>query len=287
MMSEPDESGSNSSRDLVLSMLLLGAALAVAVALFTCSGPSMSGGASGGSVRSSAASNSPSAQSTASPIASASPSALPSAAPSSQAATEPPPAATSPSKRKDLVIAFQPSHQADTSDDPSWKEYVICGDIVDRAIARLPEYTCVKAWDTKHGLTGSNNYRPSPTNTRAFDKELAISNTADADVFVAVHVDSGALSHWLLGEVLPGDARGRRLCSGLLGSLGGELGWKEREPRQVRLYSLEPTRNRAKYRCLLEIGDNEKDRTFLEKPKNRDRIAEAIADGIRDFDASR
>jgi hypothetical protein len=256
-------------------------AAAIALAFSAVGGPSSRGGAvpPAGSVSTTASAESSMAS------ASSVPSRNPANAPNAAAlpATTPPPPAAKP--KKALIIAFQPAHQADTSNDPSFKEHIICGDIVDRAIVALPEYTCVKAWDIKDGLTGSNNYRPKPTNTKAFDKELAIANDAGADVFVAVHVDSGALDNWLLGEVLPRDPSGKALCNTLLGSLSKELGWKQRDPRVARLHSLEPSRNNAKYRCLLEIGDNEKDRAFLEVPANRERIAQALADGIRSFDA--
>jgi len=201
--------------------------------------------------------------------------------PATVAPTSPEPAMP----KKTMIIAWQPSHQADTAAD--WdREYVICGDIADRVIAKLSEYPNVKAWDIRHGKTGTNNYRPNPTNTKAFDNEVELANAADADVFIGLHVDSGALEHWLLGEVLPGDAKGEALCDTLLGALSDELGWKKRPARAARLYSLEPVRNDAKYKCLLEIGDNEKDRAFLENPKNRDRIASALAEGIREFDSN-
>ena len=190
------------------------------------------------------------------------------------------------SPKKTMVIAWQPSHQADTAED--WdREYVICGDIVDRVMVKLAEYPSVKAWEIHQGKTGSNNYRPKPSNTKAFDSELKIANEADADIFVGIHNDSGAPKNWLLGEVLPGDKQGTKLCSTLLAALHDELGWKASPPRPAPLYSLEPVRNKAKYRCLLEIGDNVNDRAFLEKPENRDRIATALANGIREFDANR
>jgi hypothetical protein len=270
--------------DVAASVALLCAAAGVAVLLFSCSGSP----GRGGGVASKPIVVAPRAdyRSTPTPGAGGDPSkvATPAPKPPSRVATSVPGAP--PSKSKSTVVAFQPAHQGDTSDDPTFKEYVICGDIVDRAIALLPEYTCVKAWDIKDGLTGSNNYRPQPTNIKAFDKELAISNAAKADVFVAVHVDSGALKNWLLAETLPGDSKGKALAETLLGSLSKELGWKKRDPRLVRLYSLEPVRNNAKYRALFEIGDNANDRAFLENPDNRQRIAQALADGIRAFDAS-
>ena len=45
----------------------------------------------------------------------------------------------------------------------------------------------------------------------------------------------------------------------------------------MRLYSLEPERNEAPIRILLEIGDNEADRDYLMDPAGREEIAVALA----------
>lgn len=180
------------------------------------------------------------------------------------------------------VIAWQPSHQADTGAD-GWKEYKVCSDIVDRTIAELDEFEHVKAWDTRHGLTGSNNYRPKPSNTEAFDAEVATANQHDATVFISVHNDGGAPSG-ILGESMPGDSEGARLSAALVSALSADLKMRNRGTREVRLYSLEPGRNKATYRCLLEIGDNAADRALLESPAGRQKIAESLARAIREFD---
>lgn len=181
----------------------------------------------------------------------------------------------------ELVIAWQPSHQADTGVD-GWSEYVICGDIVDRTMALLPEFTHVKAWDLSHGLTGSNSYRPQPTNTPAFDTEIAAANSAEADVFVAVHND-GAAPSGVLGLYVPGDAAGQRLAQSLVASLVSGTGLPDRGTAEMRLYSLEAERNTATHRVLLEIGDNVADRAYLESPGGRQEIASALAAGLRDY----
>lgn len=199
--------------------------------------------------------------------------ALPTPTPVATAAPDPEPSKTG------IVIAWQPAHQGDTGAN-GWKEYVICGDIVDRAIAKLPEYTHVKAWETNMGLTGSNNYKPAPSNKKAFDSELKMANDAGADVFISIHNDGGAPSG-ILGEYLPGDTVGKALCAGMVEALVAGTGLKDRGLREVRLYSLEAPQNAATRKCLLEIGDNAADRVFLENPENRDRIAQALADGIR------
>ncbi len=190
---------------------------------------------------------------------------------------------TSRSEKRDpgLTLAWQPSHQGDTGVD-GWKEYLICGDIVDRVIGSLPEFAHVKAWDTEHGLTGSNNYRPKPTNTKAFDNEIAMANEAKATAFISVHNDGGAPSG-ILGLCMPDDGESRRFVTALVDRLAEETGLPNRGVREVRLYSLEPERNQATYRCILEIGDNAADRAYLEKAGNRQVIAESIARGVRAY----
>lgn len=179
-----------------------------------------------------------------------------------------------------VIVAIQPSHQDDTGE--GWHEYVICGDIADRTMLAGRGVRWVKAWDISDGLTGSNNYRPRPTNTRAFDKEVAVSNSAKAEYFVSIHNDGGAPSG-VLGEYMPGDDRGARLTEYLVDRLSAGLGLRSRGTRAVRLYSLEPQRNHAKYRSLLEIGDNVADRAFLSSAANRTRIGTVLATALLSF----
>ena len=182
---------------------------------------------------------------------------------------------------RSTVIAWQPSHQADTGVD--WDERMICGDIVDRAIALLAEFDHVKAWETGMGLSGSNGYRPKPKNTPAFDSELRQSNSAGANVFISVHNDGGAPSG-ILGMCMPGEVGSRALAERLKAALVSATGLPDRGMREERLYSLEPARNEAGIRLLLEIGDNKADRAFLLDAANRQAIAQALADSLRESD---
>lgn len=184
-----------------------------------------------------------------------------------------------PVHRRTTVIAWQPSHQADTGAD--WQEYVICGDIVDRVIALLPEFTHVKAWETGMGLSGSNGYRPQPKNTPAFDSEIAKANAGKATVFVAVHNDGGAPSG-ILGMCMPDDAASRSLAERFTAALVKATGLPHRGMREERLYSLESVRNKAGLRLLLEIGDNKADRAYLLDADNRQVIAQALADSFKE-----
>lgn len=178
------------------------------------------------------------------------------------------------------IVAIQPSHQDDTGE--GWHEYLVCGDIADQAIAALGRAKTVKAWDVGDGLTGSNNYRPRPTNTRAFDVEVAAANRAGARFFISIHNDAGA-SSGILGEYFPGDSKGRVFTDWMVSELSRRSGLPNRGTRDVRLYSLEPERNRAEYRSLVEIGDNVADRAYLSSSRNRELVGEALAEAVTVF----
>ncbi|MHB0979210.1 MAG: S-layer homology domain-containing protein [Thermoleophilia bacterium] len=172
------------------------------------------------------------------------------------------------------VVAFQPSHQDDTG-AADWHEYRICGDIAQRTIALLegsPVGT-VLAWETGMGLTGSNN---DGSNAKAFDAEIRRANDAGADYFISIHNDGGAPSG-VLGMYFTGDTRSAELAETLARSLSRETGLPYRGIRGRPLYSLDAGRNHAPVRVLLEIGDNVRDRAFLEDPAGRVRIAAALA----------
>lgn len=179
-----------------------------------------------------------------------------------------------PGARTGPVVAFQPSHQDDTG-PAGWHEYLICGDIAQRAIDLLagsPTAT-VLAWETGMGLTGSNN---SGSNARAFDSEIARANAADADYFISVHND-GAAPSGVLGMYFSGDTRSAALAETLARAISRETGLPYRGIRGSPLYSLDAIRNHAPVRVLLEIGDNVRDRAFLEDPEGRRKIAAVLA----------
>lgn len=172
------------------------------------------------------------------------------------------------------VVAFQPSHQDDTG-PAGWHEYRVCGDIVQRTITLLegsPVRT-VLAWETGMGLTGSNNYG---SNAAAFDSEIRRANDAGADYFVSIHNDGSAPSG-VLGMYFTGDPRSAKLAETMALSVSRRIGLPYRGIRGRPLYSLDPSRNHAPVRVLLEIGDNVRDRAFLEDPAGRQKIAAALA----------
>ncbi|MHB1340797.1 MAG: N-acetylmuramoyl-L-alanine amidase [Coriobacteriia bacterium] len=186
---------------------------------------------------------------------------------------------TSPTEPRRITIAWQPSHQGDTGFD-GWREYAICGDLMERSIASLGEFAHIRAVTLEHGLTGSNSYQRGPSNTEAFDVEIALANNGAADAFISMHNDGGAPSG-VLGMCMPGDSASRALAEQLVASICAATGLPNRGIREERLYSLEDDKNQAELRLLLEIGDNAKDRDLLEDADFRQTIAVAIAKSIR------
>jgi hypothetical protein len=174
------------------------------------------------------------------------------------------------------VIAWQPSHQDDTGYD-DWHEYQICGDMVKRTIALAPGFKHVLAWELNMGLWGSNN--DGGSNRKAFDSELATANGAHPDYFIAVHVD-GAAPSGVMGMYFEGDTKSAAVATALAGRIANGVGLPLRDTRGVDLYSLDESRNDAPIRVLLEIGDNVKDRTLLEDPHGRAKIAAALAQAL-------
>lgn len=187
--------------------------------------------------------------------------------------------------KKDVTVAWQPSHQDDT-DDASWHEYQTCGDIVDRAIQLCTMVDNAKCWDITHGLTGTNRYDPQPTNTPAFDNEVAMANQAQADYFISVHNDGGAPSG-ILGLCMPGDALSRSYLEQSIRALCASTGLPNWGIWEVRLYSLEPERNSCPVRFLLEIGDNVKDRDKLMNPEFRQLVAQTLANFVNSLPSQR
>ncbi len=174
-----------------------------------------------------------------------------------------------------ITVAWQPSHQDDTGEG-DWHEYLICNDIVDRAMALSTGVKNVKCWDISHGLTGTNRYEPKPTNTAAFDAEIAAANHAQADYFISVHNDADAPSG-ILGLCMPGDKLSRSYLEQIIADLCKNTGLPNRGIWEVRLYSLEPERNSCPVRFILEIGDNVRDREKLMDPDFRELVAQTLA----------
>ena len=175
----------------------------------------------------------------------------------------------------ETIIAWTPSHQNDTG-SRGWHEYLVCGDITQRAMALLAgDYTNVLCWETGMGLT-TRNYP-------ALGSETAQANAAGAQIFIAVHVNSGAASG-VLGEYYRGDSTSARYAEHLLRSVAATMGMKYwYTSARTDLFVLDPANNHAPVRVLLELGDAAADRALLSSDAGRQRMAEALAQAVRDY----
>jgi hypothetical protein len=174
----------------------------------------------------------------------------------------------------ETVIAWTPSHQNDTGQQP-WHEYLNCGDIVARTMALLEgEYTNVLCWETGMGLTTRN--------ILALKSETDQANAAGAKIFISVHVNSGAASGFV-GLYQAGDSSSARFAEALLRSMATTTGMRFWYlSARTDLVGLDPVNNRAPIRVLLELGDEMADRDLLMSEQGRQRLAEALAQAVRE-----
>ncbi len=181
--------------------------------------------------------------------------------------------AATPAAASRAVIAWVPSHQNDTGTQP-WHEYVICGDITQRTMALLPDFTNVLCWETGMGLTSSN--------VPALQSEVDQANAAGADYLISVHVDAGAPSG-VLGVYFTGDTASARYAASLMKAVAATMGMTYRGLYSSTFYLLNPDRNFVPIRVILELGDNVADRQLLLSESGRQRMAEALAKAVREL----
>ncbi len=174
----------------------------------------------------------------------------------------------------ETVIAWNPSHQNDTA--VGWHEYVVCGDITQRAMALLEgEFTNVLCWETGMGLT-TRNYP-------ALQSETDMANAANADIFIAVHTNTGAASG-VLGNYWYSDGASGHYAEDVLVSVADTMEMKFHYARgRADVFVLDPVNNHAPIRVLLELGDSESDRKLLSSEAGRQKLAEALAAAVRKF----
>jgi len=144
-----------------------------------------------------------------------------------------------------MVIAWNPSHQDDTGSN-GWHEYAVCGDIAKRTMALLSGFSNVLCWETGMGLASKND--------ASLKAEAAKANAANAQVFVAVHVNGGS-GGGFTGEYSPGDSVSARYLEALLRSVAATMNMKFYYVRpRSGLVVLDPANNQAPIRVLLELG---------------------------------
>jgi hypothetical protein len=205
--------------------------------------------------------------------------------------------------RKKPVIVWQPSHQTDTGKD--FSEAETCNGIVEAAISTRPKLKEYKVWslgrtDVHHPDAGSNTVVAHTAaiidgKISGYAYELEQSNKKHPNVFIAVHNNGGTKRHAVWGYIHYGDnfenenrilaarlvkaitdATGMENRGVLLDSTTGRNDYRCRNTGKLGFYSLDENVNRAPYRVLLEIGDNEASHEFLKEPANQKRIGEAI-----------
>ena len=201
------------------------------------------------------------------------------------------------------IVVWQPSHQTDTGKD--FSEAATCNGIVEAAMAGKPKLKEHKVWSLNkpnlhHPNVGSNTiieHTSAVINGKisGYAYELQQSNKRKPTVFIAVHNNGGTKRHAVWGFVHDGDqyeAENSALAARLIAAISAVT---DLENRGVKLdsstgrndytckstgkkafYSLDEHINTAKYRVLLEIGDNDLSKEFLENTANQKKIGEAI-----------
>lgn len=206
------------------------------------------------------------------------------------------------SKPKAIVV-WQPSHQTDTGKD--FSEAAVCNGIVEAAIAASPKLKEFKVWSLNepnlhHPNVGSNTIVKHTSaiidgKISGYAYELKQANKKKPDVFISVHNNGGTKRHAIWGFIHDGDqyeSENRALAARLIAAISAVT---DLENRGVQLdsstgrndytckatgkkafYSLDEHVNTAKYRVLLEVGDNGVSKDFLENPANQQKMGKAI-----------
>jgi len=201
------------------------------------------------------------------------------------------------------VIVWQPSHQTDTGVD--FSEAKTCNGIIEAAMATKPKLKEYKVWslgesNLHHSDAGSNTIIEHTSaiidgKMSGYAFELQQANVRKPDVFIAIHNNGGTKRHAIWGFIHDGDAyenENRALAARLIAAVSAVT---DLENRGVQLdsstgrndyvckatgkkafYSLDEHINTAKYRVLLEVGDNGVSKEFLENPANQQIIGKAI-----------
>ena len=202
-----------------------------------------------------------------------------------------------------VVVVWQPSHQTDTGKD--FSEAAVCNGIVEAAIDATPKLKEFKVWSLNqsnlhHADVGSNTIIEHTSavidgKISGYAYELKQANKKKPHVFISVHNNGGTKRHAIWGFIHDGDqyeAENRALAARLVAAISAVT---DLENRGVQLdsstgrndytckatgkkafYSLDEHVNTAKYRVLLEVGDNVVSKEFLENLANQQKMGKAI-----------
>lgn len=202
-----------------------------------------------------------------------------------------------------VVVVWQPSHQTDTGKD--FSEAAVCNGIVEAAISATPKLKEFKVWSLNeqnlhHADVGSNTIIEHTSavidgKISGYAYELKQANKKKPDVFISVHNNGGTKRHAIWGFIHDGDqyeaensALAARLVAAIsavtdlenrgvqLDSSTGRNDYTCKATGKKAFYSLDEHVNTAKYRVLLEVGDNGVSKEFLENPANQQKMGKAI-----------
>lgn len=208
-----------------------------------------------------------------------------------------------PPRKPKATVVWQPSHQTDTGVD--FSEAAVCDGIVEAAIKTKPRLNEFKVWSLNqqnlhHHNVGSNTIVAHTSaiedkKISGYAYEIQESNKLNPDVFIAVHNNGGTKSHAIWGFVHDGDAyeaENKILAGRLIAAISavtdlqnrgvfvdsstGRNDYKCKTSDKRAFYSLDENVNKAKYRVLLEIGDNAVSKAFLEDPTNQKIMGQAL-----------
>lgn len=201
------------------------------------------------------------------------------------------------------VVVWQPSHQTDTGKD--FSEANVCNGIAEAAMAAKPKMKEYKVWSLNqpnlhHANVGSNTIVEHTSaiidgKLSGYAYELKESNKRNPDVFIAIHNNGGTQRHAIWGFIHEGDqyeSENRALAARLVAAISAATDLENRgvlldsstgrndyvckSTGKKAFYSLDEHVNTAKYRVLLEVGDNGISKDFLENPANQKKMGEAI-----------
>lgn len=212
--------------------------------------------------------------------------------------------------RNESVIVWQPSHQTDTGVD--FSEAEVSNAIAEAAINTLPHLKEYKVWslghtEVHHANEGSNTKIEHTSavidgKISGYTYEIQEANKHQPDVLIALHNNGGTKRHAVWGYVHFGDSyesQNRELaailvkaiCSAtnmenrgvLLDSTTGRNDYRCSTTGKLAFYSLDEHVNTARYRVLLEIGDNQASHDFLKDPSNQQKIGAAIKTALAEW----
>lgn len=202
-----------------------------------------------------------------------------------------------------VVVVWQPSHQTDTGID--FSEAATCNGIVEGAMKTKPRLKEYKVWSLNqpnlhHANVGSNTIIEHTTavidgKISGYAYEIQESNKLKPEVFIAVHNNGGSKRHAIWGYIHDGDAyeaENRELASRLIAAISNVTDLENRgvlldsstgrndytcsKTGKRAFYSIDENVNIAKYRVLLEVGDNGPSRALLTNPESQRKMGVAL-----------